>query len=81
VKEADATPRVNANDPALTGRFANRTRFVRAIAAWTYGYRGLANRLAFAGLDSLFSFEVGADRYVRLKTDSATSCAGGSASA
>jgi len=67
-----ATDEVRPNDPALTGRFSNTTRFSRGIASWAYGHKGLSNRLSLSGLTSSFSFEIGADRYVRIGTDAGT---------
>ncbi len=67
-----ATDEVRPNDPALTGRFSNTTRFTRSIASWAYGEKGFSNRLSLSGLTSSFSFEIGADRYVRLGTGAGT---------
>jgi hypothetical protein len=69
-KLAIASDSVDPDDPAASGKFENATRFTRAILAATYDRPGRYNQLAISGLTQRVSFDVGTDRFLRVKPDS-----------
>lgn len=56
-------------DPDEPSRFKNTTRFTRAIASITYDRPGVYNKLAVSGLTQRVGFELGDDRFLRIKPD------------
>ena len=69
-KLAISSDTVDPDDPARSGNFENATRFTRAILAATYDRPGRYNQLALSALTQRVSFDVGTDRFLRVKPDS-----------
>jgi hypothetical protein len=67
-----ATDRTDQADPALTGKFDNRTHFDRLIASASYTGERLKNRLAFSADLTRFAFEMSSDRHLRLDNQGLT---------
>lgn len=57
-------------DPDEPSRFKNTTRFTRGIAAVTYDRTGVYNKLAVSALTQRVGFELGDDRFLKIRPDS-----------
>lgn len=57
-------------DPDEPSRFKNTTRFTRGIAAITYDRTGVYNKLAVSALTQRVGFELGDDRFLKIRPDS-----------
>lgn len=69
---AFALDRQDPADPALSGKFSNRTRFSRGIATVTYDGERFTNRAALSLDTTRFSFDMSSDRHLRLKNEGVT---------
>ncbi len=56
-------------DPDQPSRFKNTTRFTRGIASLSYDHAGSSNKLAVSALTQRVGFELGDDRFLRVRPD------------